>query len=276
MTSGRKRPNLLPDTPLAEAYGYDPKLVVAGHGDESLGQLFIVMAVVYNDLKGASLLAHYIKPILDKTNPVDRAFVTYGEAAVGEVAGVSQQIGRLFAGILRELMVVLGAHAKTIEEDRFQRLLRGMPPGPKAAWNRIWRVATEQDAAATVPRAARPTPKTDADSHLLVLLRNNVAFHYGPKSLANGYRAFFFEDPASALNSLAVFSDGADMSATRFHFGDAAVTGAVAKLFGTDAGMVHERVARIASDVNIALRFLILRYLGKHCGQKRHFHVPST
>ena len=106
-----------------------------------------------------------------------------------------------------------------------------------------------------------------------MLLRNNVGFHYGAKSLANGYRTFFLDNPPSALNSAAVFSDGQDMSATRFHFGDAATVGAVEKLFGADTKSVHERIARVASDVNVALRYLILGYLSKHCGPKKPFRV---
>ena len=98
---------------------------------------------------------------------------------------------------------------------------------------------------------------------MLLLVRNNVAFHYSAKILARGYREHF-ADASRPHSNRALFSDGRAMEDTRFFFADAAAEqGLASPIVTADEGLtktetVLQRTAELAAQVNLALKPIVM------------------
>jgi hypothetical protein len=212
-------------------------ILTPGKNDE-LEEFFLALALVFNDLKTAVLL--------QATLPRDPTGEKIGPH-VGQRGGIASHLDRLAAAIVHELLKLIAGSQKVLEDRRFIDLVGKVPSECAQMWRTL------------VDHASGATPA----SSVLCMIRNNAAFHYNqPKALAQGFRAWFFDDDKIPQNETAYISIGQDMDATRFYFADAAVQRSLPVL-GARKGVsnVHAIIADFVRKTNFALAALIRQYL---------------
>jgi hypothetical protein len=231
----------LPHFELAPPMGIDPNSIDV---DTELGAFVLVLANIYNDLKGLALASQLV---VDARPTAETKL-----AVLGQVSGLQIQINRLGAGIIHELMEKIEEHQNLIETKEFGALIARIP---NAAARRSWRGLCAVAVGSPAPAGRDP------DRLMLVKLRNNVAFHYSTKALAKGYRRHFHRLPKVKYADRAVFSDGDSMEGTRFYFADAAAKEALPELTGLDDQTLIAKLGRFTQSVNFALKHIVVAYI---------------
>jgi hypothetical protein len=236
--------------------GTDPKNLL-GRGkepdDDERGRFFLSLALVYNDLKGLAYFCGLAK--------------RDGERPPGEVSpeaaeqnGVQLQITRYLIGVLHELLKLLKASEAIVRSAKVVALTSRMPTEARKDWMAVVDVAL-----------GGPGQPTTGLAKLLLLVRNNFSFHYDqPKNLAKGYAQAFFVDPAPPGRDKAYFALGRTMEFTRFFYADgAAQAGVIDWGEKTSVENLTDEVTKLASKVNVALRFLVGGFVESRIGRRR-------
>ena len=241
---------------LASMEGVDPAAIDA---TSPLGRLILVLAVAFNDLKGIIVFSRFLR---------GEARLETGEmlSSRGQYIGLAMQMARFMAGVVHELMVELKEELKTIESEAFRKILEALTPQASKSWQAMLAVA----------RGDNPSSKADSYSHMLLLVRNSVAFHYSGKALGRGYREHF-DDTSRPHSTRAVFSDGTSMEDTRFFFADAATEQTLASVTGLTRELVLHRTAELAGTINLALKPIVVAYLRSAAAKPYpDVHVPPS
>jgi hypothetical protein len=239
---------LPPDFELADLLAVDPSVVIRGPNDE-VGRFMLALGLAFNDLKGVDYLRFQLGTLRSASS-------AWPLAQRGQYDGMIDQLARLFAGVLHEIVEVFANGSKALASEEMLALLAELPSSMAAAWKAVAAVAQKDD---------RESNRSDATSIILVKLRNGLAFHYGLKALADGYSAHF--DGGTALHSShAVVSIGESMERTRFYFADAAAVAATARLTGLPKEQVHAQLFEVATQINEALRGVVTKFLLKRSG----------
>lgn len=173
---------------------------------DDLANFFLVLAVIFNDIKGLLL---FQESIVDKYRKPEN-----GEKSVhaGEFWGLHIQLTRLLLGTLHEVLKFLEEHQEEISSPEFKAILAKINNKEVGnAWNDIVGVALNASVV-----------ESDFTKNLL-FIRNNVSFHYnqGGKELRRAFLNVFFERPKKVSNESAYYSMGDDASDTRFFYADA-------------------------------------------------------
>jgi hypothetical protein len=235
----------LPDFDLAKLQCFDPAELRV---DQPMGRFMLVLAAVFNDLKGAA----YVLLMIGRSQPFEDRPLSHG----AQLVGMGYQVARVLGGILYELMRAIAEdHKGAVDSAEFKHLVRGLPPKYRDAWNRIERIACEKSARARV-NTADPLTMT------LLRLRNDVAFHYSHKILAGAYKRFF-ADATAKYHDRAVLSDGTTMEATRFYFADAAMEAAAEDSTGRSMRDLHQTLGEVSGTVNVVLKSIVMAYIRK-------------
>ena len=230
----------------AALLGVDPTKLYA---DKPVARLLIAFATVYNDLRGALQVSD-----LAKTSPA--APLPFR----GERAGMSYQATRVLGSVLHELLVLLENERATVSMPAFQRLVDRLPtPEPRAAWEALISAADKKSA----------TP----EASLLVKLRNGLGFHYSTKVLGKAYEDAFLSPRPPPLRTRAVYVDGDSMDGTRFMFADAVAEQALPTYLGLPREDIYKAIEKVATNANVALRYLLVAYLRLDCGGVEPFRA---
>ena len=251
---GRKRstphvPKTAPDDrtsqrfPLAPLIKLDPHLIVPPNGDDRFSMFMLALAVVFNDLKGVYLLAEFIAPLEPPVREVS------GHA--GQWRGLDLQVHRIRIGLIHELLQLIEEFKLEAMSEEINSLLQNAPRKTKSDWTDLVSISLKKG-----------QPSERAFARRLVQIRNNVAFHYHqPKRLVAGYRDHFFNSPKNPSNEYAYCSIGENMEETRFYFGDAAISGALASLQGETAQKDFlPALIRVSESINRALEHILEEY----------------
>jgi|HubBroStandDraft_1064217.scaffolds.fasta_scaffold37267_2 hypothetical protein len=239
----------LPDFDLAEARGFDPSALDTRL---PLVRFILVLAGAFNDMKGVI----YAAARLQEVAPIAREKVSW----TGQLAGMQIQTIRLLAGILHELMNMIDKEGAVVDSSEFNAIVARLPAPQRRAWTQVARIARREDGA---PTAA------SSGSHLLCLIRNNLAFHYGTKVIAKGYGEFF-ADPTLKFRDKAVVSDGRNMEETRFYFADAAMEQGLKSLTGLSLHDLQGRLNSVGEAMNLALKHIVMAYIAKVATPSRY------
>lgn len=213
---------------------------------KELAGVMIALALAFNDIRMAL-----------KAFPSARQATSLIEA--GERAGTQLQVAGQIFSMIREVLVVLDEQKSILALPDFQSLLSKMPEDAKASWDRLVDAASD---------------KTAGAGKLLVVIRNNVGFHYGPKALALGYAGAFLSESKDPLLERAVYREGETMEDTRFMFADAAVEHALENLTKMPVADLYRELERLAEDANLALRWIVTLYLRAVGGGQASFSAP--
>jgi hypothetical protein len=184
-----------------------PSKLVGDEPDE-IEDFFLVLAVIYNDLKG---LVYFDNEYKKNHKLPERGEIS---AYAGEYGGMTTQLYKLVAGMINEFLIFLKNHENVYFHPRFQLILLRLPKAVKIQWNDILDAAFER------------SNKNDSKSigYKLMLIRNHVAFHYhqSEKVLRPAYQKFFADKNLFGADH-AYYSDGGNLQLTRYYYADAAV-----------------------------------------------------
>ena len=175
--------------------------------DDSVARFFLVLAVVFNDLKGLTLFDKLIN------NTYRKERLEEVSVQVGELGGISTQINKLFISNIREFFDFLKENKEVLLTTEFKEVLLKTNKDIQNRWKDITDVAFGG------------LPDSSDFTKYLILIRNNVAFHYNQsgKELKKSFCDYFYKKEKFSRNDLAYYSIGETMEGTRFFYADAAV-----------------------------------------------------
>lgn len=228
----------------------EPYRLIKDDVDDPLARFFLVLAVIYNDLKGLSL---FEKLVIDTYRAVKPEEVS---VQVGELGGLFTQIGKLFISNMREFFDFLKENENIISSTEFKEVLSKINNKDiQNRWTDIINVAFD-----------RTSESSNFTKHL-ILIRNNVAFHYNQsgKELKKSFCNFFYKKEGIQQNKMAYYSVGEGMETTRFFYADAAVQEYLRstkgdQLDGFDIKYKAE-ISKIISDMNFTISRILKAYL---------------
>lgn len=173
---------------------------------DDLGAFFLVLAVIYNDIKGLIYLIKYFNKF---NNPPKEEIIS---AYLGEYNGMTSQHFKIIAGVVNEFFIFLKAHEELFHTPQFQLVLLKVPKPAREDWHDLLDAAFER------------TTNRNGLGNKLMLIRNNIAFHYdqSEKELVRSYHDFFSDKTRFGADH-AYYSDGGTIQDTRFYYADAAI-----------------------------------------------------
>lgn len=181
---------------------------LVGDEPDDVEDFFLVLAVIYNDLKGlVNMETNFAR---DNQPPKPGEVSAYA----GEYSGTITQFYKLIASMINEFLAFLEEHEHIYTHPRFTLFLFRLPRPLQKEWHDI------------LDAAFKRSKKGDEKNlgYKLLLIRNNVASHYlkSEKVLRHSYKEFFAEKDKFGADH-AYYSDGGSMKSTRFYYADAAV-----------------------------------------------------
>jgi len=191
----------------AELRHIEPYRLLKEGLNDHLDNFFLVLAVIYNDLKGIIL---FEKLITDgyRLPPIDEVSVH-----AGEYGGIFTQTRKILSGNIREFLGFLKENKSELSTTEFKSLLFKTSKDTQARWKDIIDVAFDK------------TTKDSEFTNYLIQIRNNVSFHYhqSDKALKNAFCNYFNIKEKIPRNEMAYYMIGENMEDTRFFYADAAV-----------------------------------------------------
>lgn len=175
-----------------------------------IDDFFLVLALVYNDLKGLISLESSFR---EKYRLPPEGEIS---AHSGSYNGQTLQIHRLYAGLVHEFLTFLKSNEGIFTKYEFEKDILGRVPSEwRSRWIEILDIAldkTESESASNFAKVIRN-------------IRNNISYHYyqAYKNLRVGFSKFFFDTQKISSNEFAFYSLGENMETTRFYYIDAAV-----------------------------------------------------
>lgn len=237
---------------LAQLETFDP---LAFQADEKVSQdlcnFILALALIFNDCKNLI----YVYLVIADSRPEGK-FVR--NRLWGAFSGVQFHFFRDLIGLLHELFMLIHDNESLLQQPFFKSVIQQIDKPAKEAWNTVAAVALGNKPSGGLGKS-------------LLLVRNNMSFHYGAKSIFKGYRHHFLE--SDQLDERAFISRGHSMKESRFYFADAAAIGYLRSIAGRDN--LEELIGEIADlldPVNHSLFAIVNAYI-----QKRGFaYRPET
>jgi hypothetical protein len=183
-----------------------PSRLLKYHENDSTANFFLVLAVIYNDLKGIIFFQELLVDTFRK--PVEKEVSVHS----GEYSGLHIQLTRLLIGIVYEFFEFLKENEDILLTPEFNDTLNATNSCVKDAWNDIVKVAFNK------------SEGKSGFTHNLELIRHNISFHYNQsgKELKQAFCNIFINREKIGVNDTAYYSIGENTDETRFFYADAA------------------------------------------------------
>lgn len=223
--------------------------IIKNEINDPLDTFFLVLAVVFNDLKGTVLFEKLIEDTY-RTAPQEEV-----SSHAGEYAGVITQTTKIRVASIQEFFKLLEENRNVLFSQGFQEILNKTNRDIKNRWNDILGIVFNK------------TPENSEFVNYLLHIRNNVAFHYNQsgKELKKAFHNFFTKRGKIPRNNLAYYSVGETMEVTRFYYADAAVGEYLRSTTYDEANFFTlkyaKELAKITADMNFAISRLLKVYL---------------
>lgn len=174
---------------------------------------FLILALIYNDLKAVTFLDHIRNTNYEKVNKAEIS------AHAGEHYGLIIFHCKQTASLINEFLLFLNKNKTVFTEPFFQRILLRMDKVQRKYWKEIQSLALSE-----------AEPNKNSYVYTLARIRNNIGFHYdhSKQELRRGFINFFYEQEKDERNKRAYYSLGNNMQSSRFYYADAAVTSYIA------------------------------------------------
>jgi hypothetical protein len=226
---------------LATLESFDPDAFRgSGKVSQDVCNFVLALALIYNDCKD-SIYAHVV---VGDSKPEGAPRRT---RAWGALNGAHFHAFRAVAGVLHELCVLIRESEGVLRDTFFVSVIRRLPAKSRRAWEALVEVAIE----------ATPKEKLGKQLHRL---RNKVTFHYDPKALFLGFEEHFLSERRQ--DERAFVSRGENMRATRFFFADAAATGYLRSVIGSDsADTMRDEMVDAVHSVNHGLMVIVRTFI---------------
>lgn len=245
-----------PDTPF-NLKKIDSSLLV-GEENNDYDDFFLVLAVIYNDLKD---LIHLHSDYLKIHERPTETQIPSGY--LGEYNGVMFHFQKSMAGFLNEFFKFVKEYEDLYKQPQFLALVRKLDPSTQVDWNSIREAALE------------PIDKQNPHSlgYRLYRIRNELAHHYfsSIKSLRSSFRRFF-ADESNPFGKFAYYSLGMTMEETRFFYADATTQTYLMEVANQNPNInIQETITqfqefqaeteKIVDEMNMVLFHLIRKYI---------------
>lgn len=185
----------------------EPYRLIKKDKNDKIANFFLVLAVVFNDLKGIDTFERLI------INKYRKPPITEKTVHSGEFSGILTQTRKIFISNLREFFDFLKENDEVLLSSEFKDILSKTNKDIQNRWKNIVDIALDNE-----------SQKIKDFTEYLIEVRNNVAYHYyQPKGLRRAFVNFFYNKDKIAQNDLAYYSLGENMETTRFFFADASV-----------------------------------------------------
>ena len=190
-------------------------------------QLFLALALVFNDLKGMSWFHLQLAQ-----RPAEDAEAISGYN--GQRTGMLIQSIRMIAGIIHELLELLRKFEDTLKDSEVRRVLGTVDVVARKQWRELVALANGKEG------------KSSELAKALMRVRHVTFHYYNPAALAVGYEDHFLSGRADPASAAAYFSDGETMERTRFYYADAAAHRMLEGMGGLSGGRGQVRPRRHA------------------------------
>lgn len=225
----------------------DPNRLMKDGDRDEVSDFFLQLGLFYNDLKSLTYYSVLIQNQLKDQN-LSEVNITNGE-----LAGMRIHLDRLFTGTIHEFFNFLEKNQTIFKKSEFQIVYKKLNRNLRVKWDNIIEIAIEK------------TSKTSTDiSKILLLIRNNLAFHYqASKLLKRGFIERFFVSVKDKSNETAYYSIGENMKNTRFFYCDAAIQESIqneiVKVMKFDD--YSKKIQETINDINFSIMYLMREYL---------------
>lgn len=182
----------------------NPELLVKQNSVDRFDAFFIMLGVVFNDLKGLFLFDKILAEKYQAPSPEEVS------SHAGNFGGVVVQIDKLIAATVNEFFVSIKKNSDLFTKVEMRQLFSRLSKGDQAIWNKILAAANQK------------LPDTENLLRSIAMIRSNLAFHYdhSGKFLLKAYKNAFFSKAKNPNNEWAYYSIGNTIADTRFYFAD--------------------------------------------------------
>lgn len=218
--------------------GVFPDLLIDKTEDNQYESFFLILGMVYNDLKGLILFQKLIEDTYRKPD--------LNEVSIqGEYGGLILQTNKLIISTIAEFLIFLDKSRKITSSIKFVLLMKELSQDKRNIWAKL----------------NDPTPDSTSILSSFAKIRSNITSHFDHSmtQLRYGFiESFYGEHKDLAQRKEAYFSLGSDMASTRFYFSDAAVQGYI-NLCLTEKDIA--KIGEFVDDMNSTLQAILKIHL---------------
>jgi hypothetical protein len=169
----------------------------------------------------------------------------------GQWSGIREHQVRILLGTLWEFLELVRVNRPAWKHPYFSDFIPRLPDEAFRAWSEIQDVVDNGSTKHAIWRK-------------VMLFRQNVAFHYATKCIAQGYDHHFYKSGKD--NSVPYWSEGSSMEENRFYFADAAAQSFVEKELGSKTKEFWIEVDRFYKQLNSAVGNIVRQFIRKRGG----------
>lgn len=185
----------------------NPALLVNKSKNDDLDNFFLILGVIFNDLKGLILFNDLVKNTYEKPIPNKIS------AHLGEYNGVQIQIFKLSVSLINEFLIILEKNKNIINDIKFKLIEKKLNKDLKDKWVKILSIALGES--------------KNSSSYLskIAQVRSNITYHYDQSGtqLRKFFIDKFFNQIKDQSNREAFYSIGNTIENTRFFYCDAII-----------------------------------------------------
>lgn len=215
----------------------EPVKILNNDKKDDLEDFFLVLGMVFNDIKGILLFSSLLKETYRPLEPMETSVHS------GEYGGLKLQINKMMVSLISEFLVFIRNNKSIVNNPRFALIIKNSSKEIKSYWDFIYNTAISE----------RSKNKDDFSSRAFIV-RNNIVFHYDQSlsQLRQGYIEKFFDSPKDSSNKYAWYSLGSTIEETRFFYCDGAVEQYLKKhLIGNNYNYLEENIKFIDKISNV-------------------------
>ncbi len=193
----------------------DPGLLIDKDKKDDIKSFFLVLGLIYNDIKGLIFFQKFIKDNYRKPD-IDEVSVH-----MGEYSGLIIQINKLLIATVGEFFIFIEKNRSVLNHQYFLSLIKKLDSQNISDWNNL----------------VRPDDNKSLILSKIGKLRSNLTFHYDHSltELRSGFiRSFFSDRKKLTQHKHAYFSLGDTMENTRMYYSDAALDDYICSLLDTN------------------------------------------
>lgn len=230
---------------LAHLQSFDPIVFLSDDKPtQNVCNLFLSLAVVYNDLKDL-LWVHYFS---GRSRPkINERITRY----LGEHAGFRLHASKLLLSTFNELIQLLEENQALFVHDLFKKCVNQLPREARGCWDGLVSLATGKEV------------EHQSMRQVFHATRNKVSFHYSDlKAINLGFRLKFIDSVKPVEDKTPYVSLGRNAMESRFYFADALVQAYVEhKIENESLIEFGKKFSNLTEQINFALRFLVEHFI---------------
>lgn len=229
-----------------------PRRLIKEGRNDGVENFFLVLGLIYNDLKNLHFHIIQTKNFFDNSNKTE---VTINS---GEEGGIIRHLERLVVSTVAEFFEFLYKNREVLETKEFQLLLQELNQQQRDYWGTLVEISK---------RSSGSIEEADDFVRILISIRGSFTFHYynAGNALRKGFIDFFYKQEKKEVNKQACFSFGASMSETRFFYCDAAAMTAyfnqIERVYTPDD--FTDRILEIIKKMTFTMSILTNTYIKK-------------